>query len=81
MASGIKHFSRPPEAVEFVCNQSIQLAPGPDRVIWMPVESGIFSLSSALNSLRPKRVVQPLLRRVWRSDVPTKISIFFWRLI
>lgn len=71
----------PHVVVPFVLEFHIHFTGLVDRLIWEPERSGLFTLASAYQLVRQKREVQPVLKAVWGSRIPTKISFFFWRLL
>ena len=52
-----------------------------DRVVWQPSTAGTFTISSALEWIRP--LSNPLISRklIWNQCIPIKISIFMWHLL
>jgi hypothetical protein len=60
----------------------------PDRRRWRPDQIGVYSVNSAYKSLLSLGVVQNLdgnlviyLERLWGNNIPSKASIFGWRLL
>ncbi|PNX71113.1 pantothenate synthetase [Trifolium pratense] len=67
----------------FICSVS-----DPDRWWWLPDSNGLFSVKSCYSFLISSRQVTMLetteaeaLSRLWKSDVPSKINVFGWRLL
>jgi hypothetical protein len=63
-------------------------ASSPDKWRWLPYVNGIFSVKSCytvlLNLLPVETMEENLLvafKKLWRSDVPSKINVFGWRLL
>lgn len=71
----------PAEVVQLVSSFSFPFCGERDKLIWEPTPSGLFSVSSAYQVLRPKRVRRPSLRLIWGPRIPTRLSIFFWRFL
>lgn len=71
--------SLPDELIPFVSQFSF--SDESDYMVWEPTSSGLFTLHSAYNLLRPKQASLPSMRFVWSKRVPTKISFFAWRLL
>lgn len=71
----------PASMVQQVCAFSFHFIDEPDRLIWEPHASGLFSVASAFQVLRQKRTKRPALKVTWGSRIPVRISIFFWRFL
>lgn len=71
----------PDELIPFVSPFSFSFSDESDYMVWEPTSSGLFTLHSAYNLLRPKQASLPSMRFVWSKRVPTKISFFAWRLL
>jgi hypothetical protein len=59
-----------------------------DRPHWLASKTGFFSVRSAYLGLLNRTVMDDLvavkinaLKRLWKNNVPSKISIFGWRLL
>lgn len=52
-----------------------------EKRYWIHTTNGDFTVASAYEFLRPKRQVSAILQRVWSNFIPTKVSIFSWRLL
>jgi hypothetical protein len=59
-----------------------------DKWKWVPGTTGIFSVKSCYSLLLQHRQVEQLdvnvlaaINKLWRNDVPSKISVFGWRLL
>jgi hypothetical protein len=60
----------------------------PDSWRWIPGSAGIFSVKSCYTLLLDKRQFVALdlevlenLKKLWKNDVPSKVSVFGWRLL
>ena len=53
----------------------------PVVLIWSLSSHGKFTLSSAWQSLRLRRLSSRVLQAVWDSSIPLKISFFIWRAL
>ncbi|MCI05958.1 ribonuclease H protein, partial [Trifolium medium] len=60
----------------------------PDRRRWIPNQSGEFSVNSAYASLLSHgerkindEILVDAIRRLWRNNIPSKVSIFGWRFL
>jgi hypothetical protein len=71
MVNGVWDFSLlsdflQPDVISYIDRFHFQLHSEPDLVYWTPISSGLFSISSAVDLLRPRRSVQPdIFRNVW----------------
>jgi hypothetical protein len=61
---------------------------GADRHRWIPSADGYFNVKSAYSWLQNRNVVDNLdnnmvisLKKLWKNNVPSKVSIFCWRLL
>lgn len=52
-----------------------------DAPVWMPKNSGQFTLSSAIHIVRQRKQVHPHLSIVWHPRLPLNMSFFIWRLL
>ncbi|XP_031100721.1 uncharacterized protein LOC116004702 [Ipomoea triloba] len=66
------------EMAEFVEENTFKT---PDALIWKPSTYGNFSFSSAYDSLRPKAGLTLSSECIWGGGIPTKISVFMWKLL
>ena len=53
----------------------------PDKPLWQPSGNGLFSVSSAFNLIRRRSTPQTIYRLFWHTQIPLKISYFFWRVL
>lgn len=51
-----------------------------NKYIWKPDQKGTFSFKSAWRTLRGNATVWAIAGNVWKSYIPLKLSVFFWRL-
>ena len=49
-----------------------------DRVLWLPMESGKFSVKSLYKALESKSSIYFPMKIIWNSCVQPKISFFAW---
>lgn len=63
----------PASMVQQVCAFSFHFIDEPDRLIWEPHASGLFSVASAFQVLRQKRTKRPALKVTWGSRIPVRI--------
>lgn len=63
--------SLPDELIPFVSQFSFSFSDESDYMVWEPTSSGLFTLHSAYNLLRPKQASLPSMRFVWSKRVPT----------
>ena len=52
-----------------------------DTAIWLPEESGKFSIASAWDIIRRKKSTDYINTIIWHKYIPFKISFFIWRAI
>ena len=52
-----------------------------DTAIWIPEESGKFSIASAWETIRKKRNIDPINNMVWHKKIPFKVAFFIWRAL
>ncbi|MCH90777.1 ribonuclease H protein, partial [Trifolium medium] len=59
-----------------------------DRCRWIPHSAGLFSVKSAYLQLQNRYALEEIngftakvLKRLWKNNVPSKVSIFGWRLL
>ncbi|XP_069143473.1 uncharacterized protein [Solanum lycopersicum] len=52
-----------------------------DTAIWLPDETGKFTVSSAWEVIRKKRSHDPINNIIWHKHIPFKISFFIWRAV
>lgn len=71
----------PVGVVQFVCSFSFHFIDEPDRQIWEPNASGLFSVASAYHVLHLKHARRPALNLIWGSRIPICLSIFFWHFL
>jgi hypothetical protein len=59
-----------------------------DRRRWIPAADGVFTVKSAYSSLQERNELPTLdddklsaLKKLWKNNIPSKVSIFGWRLL
>ncbi|XP_069152141.1 uncharacterized protein [Solanum lycopersicum] len=52
-----------------------------DTATWMPTETGIFSIASAWECIRKKRIIDNISTIIWHKHLPFKIAFFIWRAL
>lgn len=67
--------------LEFIITNEVSLDNSEDRCVWVLTHSGNFTLKSAWELIRQKESNTHLSKSCWHKNVPSKISIFVWKLI
>ncbi|KAF5194929.1 hypothetical protein FRX31_015480 [Thalictrum thalictroides] len=52
-----------------------------DRMVWPHANDGNFSIKSYVKMAQEAYSGSAIFRRVWQHYIPTKISLFFWKLL
>ena len=52
-----------------------------DRVLWMPMKSGKFSIKSLYKALESDSLVYFPMKIIWNSYVQPKVSFFDWEAL
>ncbi|KAJ8766710.1 hypothetical protein K2173_005321 [Erythroxylum novogranatense] len=71
----------PPSELRRISKFSLCFSEGNDRLVWKPNSSGIFSVSSAYESIITSGPRVSFLRHLWVQQLPWKLSFFGWRLL
>uniref|UniRef100_M1E0C2 RNase H family protein n=1 Tax=Solanum tuberosum TaxID=4113 RepID=M1E0C2_SOLTU len=72
----------PPSQVHHILSMQLQLQQGlPDQAVWKLNTSGLFSVSSAWNSIREKKEKTKINKYTWHPKIPFKCSFLLWRAI
>lgn len=71
----------PAPVADFVAAYRFEFSSSPDRLIWEPEDSGIFSIKSALNIIRVPQQSHRHYSLIWSQHIPVRFSFFFWRLL
>ena len=64
-----------------VLSSKFLLTAGCDKLAWKPMPNGDFSLLSAYNIIRKKHAVLVSRKMIWSLCMPSKVSVFMWRLL
>ena len=71
----------PYEMVNSILNHPLPEESGEAEVIWMPTNSGNFTVSSAFREIRQARNTSMVFDRIWHPRLPLKASFFMLRLL
>ena len=72
----------PPILVPDILQTSFHYNPeNTDNAIWTPEYNGKFSIASAWEVIRKKRVKDPINTIIWHKHIPFKVSFFIWRAL
>ncbi|XP_004248595.1 uncharacterized protein [Solanum lycopersicum] len=52
-----------------------------DNAIWIPTETGNFTIASAWECIRNKRPIDTINTIIWHKHLPFKIAFFIWRAL
>ncbi|XP_071921792.1 uncharacterized protein [Coffea arabica] len=71
----------PSDIVTSILHHPVPAGGCADEVIWMPTQSGKFTLASAFHDVRQSRNMSVVLSRVCHPRLPLKVSFFMLRLL
>ena len=52
-----------------------------DSMVWSPSANGLFSISTAWETVRKRKNISLVSGLIWNAIVPIKLSFFVWRLL
>ncbi|XP_071909831.1 uncharacterized protein [Coffea arabica] len=62
--------------------QQVQFDPSKkDSMVWSPSANGLFSVSTAWETVRKRKNISLVSGLIWNAIVPIKLSFFVWRLL
>ena len=71
-----------PELVPNILQTIIHFQEGiTDTAVWMPEEHGKFTIRSAWEIIRKKRMADPVNKMIWHKQIPFKVNFFIWRAL